>query len=409
MNSLAESLRMALNALATNKIRAALTMLGIIIGVAAVITLLSVGNGFSGLIAGEFESLGTNVLTISADLTANDNTGQQLTTGDATSIENAIGVQGIERVAPVYQGKTLAAASTGADDIVTTNGVTADYLIVKDYSVAVGRFISHEDVAFRGRVAVLGSAVAADFFPGNAYPIGETIRLDGISFEVVGVLVEKGDSGPISNDDLIFVPLTTAQTRLFNVPTVRGDYTITTIQAQARSEKETGAAILGITNVLRQQHRLEDGKDNDFNIFSQDSLLSSISTITSAMTIFLGAIAGISLLVGGIGIMNIMLVSVTERTREIGLRKAIGAGRNDILFQFVIEAMTLSLLGGLIGIALGITGSMLLGPMLGFEAVIDSATIVMAAGFSAGVGLFFGIYPAMRAAKLNPIEALRFE
>lgn len=408
MNSLLESLRMALKALVTNKVRAALTMLGIIIGVAAVIILVSVGNGFSGLITDEFEGLGTNVLTISADVTANDNTGQMLTTGDALAIENAIGVQGIERVAPAYKGNALA-ASNGIDDAVSTSGVTPEYQIVKNYDITVGRFITDEDVDYRGRVAVLGSSTAAEFFPGKAYPIGETIRLNDVAFEVIGVMAEKGDSGPINNDDVILVPLSTAQTRLFNVPTVRGDYAVTTIEAQARSDEETGAAIIGINTVLRQQHRLDGGRDDDFNIFSQSSLLDTISTITSALTLFLGAIAGISLLVGGIGIMNIMLVSVTERTREIGLRKAIGAGRNDIMFQFVIEAVALSLLGGLIGILLGATGSMAVGPMLGFEAAIDTATIVLAAGFSAGVGLFFGIYPAMRAAKLNPIEALRFE
>ncbi len=325
MNSLLESLRIALQSLVTNKIRAALTMLGIIIGVAAVITLVSVGNGLSSMVVGEFENLGTNLLYISADLRANENTGQSLTVGDAEALETAIGVQGIEKVAPSYQGG-VQASYNGTDFTTFASGVTPEYQSVRTYELAVGQFIDQEAVEHRGRVTVLGRTVAQEFFPGNAYPIGETIRLNDIPFEVIGVLAEKGDAGPLDNDNIVFIPLSTAQTRLLNAETVRGDYVVTTIEVQARSEAETEAAMAGITRVLRERHRLDESKEDDFNIRSQASLLNTVSTITAALTAFLGSIAGISLLVGGIGIMNIMLVSVTERTREIGLRKAIGAG-----------------------------------------------------------------------------------
>lgn len=408
MNSTLEGLRIALQGLASNKIRAALTMLGIIIGVGAVITLVSIGDGFSDFITREFENLGTNVLQIMAEPTANDDTGQLLTMADADALDNALTIPGIKAVSPVYQ-QSATAGFEGLSTHTTARGVTPEFKDIRNYDIAVGRFIEADDVDFRRRVVVLGHTVAQELFPNSAYPIGETIRVDNVTFEVIGVAAEKGDSGPINNDNVIFIPISTAQTRLFHVETVRGEYVISTIQVQTRSEDVTQTVMDQVTEVLRERHRLDSDEDDDFKVASQADLLNSISVITSTFTLFLGAIAGISLLVGGIGIMNIMLVSVTERTREIGLRKAIGAGKNDILFQFIIEAVSLSSIGGLIGIILGFIGSLVLAPALGLTVVITPDTLLLAAGFSAAVGLFFGIYPAMRAANLNPIDALRYE
>jgi putative ABC transport system permease protein len=407
MNSFLEGLRIALIGLRTNKVRAALTMLGIIIGVAAVIIMVSVGNALSFFVTGQFQALGTNALFVLPDTQVRDS-GQKLTMGDAQALADPVALPQVKLVAPAYQRSALVSyADHEASRIV--NGVTPEFQEVRNYKVAVGRFVAPEDVDHRGRVAVLGFSVAGEFFPGNAYPIGETIRLDDIPFEVVGVLAEKGGSGPVDNDDLVLVPLTTAQTRLFDAPTVRGDYAISAINVQTYSEDGMAAATQTMAEILRQRHRIEADEADDFSIINQADLLGTASSIVGMLTAVLGAIAAISLLVGGIGIMNIMLVSVTERTREIGLRKAIGAGRTDILLQFLIEAMTLSLSGGLVGIAISLAGSLLLGYALNLQTSVSPGTMLLAAGFSAAVGLFFGIYPAMRAASLHPIEALRYE
>jgi putative ABC transport system permease protein len=407
MNSLFESLRIALIGLTSNKVRAALTMLGIIIGVAAVIALVSVGQGFSAYVTDQFEGLGTNVLFILPDQEARDS-GEPLTTGDAVALTDSLALPGVQDVAPEYRRAAL--VSYGGQEVSTTvSGVTPEFQAIRNYDVVVGRFIDRQEVEHRGRVAVLGYTVAQEFFPGDSYPLGEIIRLNDIPFEVIAVLDEKGSTGPMDNDDFIFIPLTTAQTRLFTGDTVRGDYVISNINVQVRSEEEMASTTTDITNVLRLRHHIEPDEASDFTIVNQADLLDTASSITGVLTAFLGAIAAISLLVGGIGIMNIMLVSVTERTREIGLRKAIGAGRNDILWQFLVEAMTLSLIGGLVGMTLGIVSSQLIGPALNLQVTVSAGTIMLAAGFSAAVGLFFGIYPALRAASLHPIDALRYE
>jgi putative ABC transport system permease protein len=407
VNSLLESLRIALIGLTSNKVRAALTMLGIIIGVAAVIALVSIGQGFSAYVTDQFEGLGTNVLFILPDQEARDS-GEPLTTSDAYALNDLLALPDVEAVAPDYRRAAL--VSHGGQEVSTTvSGITPEFQAIRNYEVVVGRFIAQEEVEHRGRVAVLGYTVAQEFFPGNAYPIGETLRLNNIPFEVIGVLGKKGSTGPMDNDDFVFIPLTTAQTRLFTAETVRGDYEISNINVQVRSEEAMASTTADITNVLRQRHHIEPDEANDFTIINQADLMNTASSITGVLTAFLGSIAAISLLVGGIGIMNIMLVSVTERTREIGLRKAIGAGRSDILWQFLIEAMTLSLMGGLVGITLGVTSSQLIGPALNLQIAVSISTIILAVGFSAGVGLFFGIYPAMRAAGLHPIDALRYE
>ena len=407
MSSLLESLHIAVQGLVANKVRAALTMLGIIIGVAAVTTVVSVGNGFGGYISGQFEGLGTNVLFVFPELEANDSP-QPLTTGDGEALADSLALPGVEAVASVYQ-QSVRASYGGQEAATSASGVTPEYQIVRNYEVAVGRFIGQEEVDHRTRVVLLGHTVAQELFPGNAYPIGETIRLNDVAFEVIGVLVEKGAAGPINNDDVVLIPLSTAQTRLFNAETVRGDYVVSVINVQSRSEDEMASVMAGITDILRRRHRIEPGESDDFTVDSQTELLDMVGNILGMMTVVVGAIGAISLLVGGVGIMNIMLVSVTERTREIGLRKAIGAGRNDILLQFLIEAMALSLTGGLVGLALGVVGSRFIGPALDLQVTVAAGTMLLAAGFSAAVGLFFGIYPAVRAASLNPIDALCYE
>jgi putative ABC transport system permease protein len=268
MDSALESLRIALQGLVSNKIRAALTMLGIIIGVGAVITLVSIGDGFSAFITAEFENLGTNVLQISADSTANDNTGQLLTMADADALRDSLAIPGIKAVSPVYQ-RSATAGFEGLSTNTTARGVTPEFQAIRSYELAVGRFIEADDVDFRRRVVVLGHTVAQELFPNSAYPIGETIRIENVTFEVVGVAAEKGDSGPINNDNVIFVPISTAQTRLFHVDMRRGEYVVSSIQVQTRSEDVTKPVMNQITEVLRERHRLDPDEDNDFTVASQ--------------------------------------------------------------------------------------------------------------------------------------------
>ena len=404
MSAIFESLRMALDGLLNNKIRSALTMLGIIVGVGAVIAMVSLGQGFSAYVTDQFESLGTNLLAIRRERSVDS--ALDLTIADAAALE---GLPGVAAVAPSYSGNATVINARGQEHDPSIYGVTPPYRTARNYEVKVGSFLSEDDVDHRTKVAVLGDTVVETLFPNDAYPIGETIRLNGVPFEVIGVLAEKGGSGFMDPDDVVLIPLTTAQTRLFNVPTYRGEYVLSSIEVQGASDDETALAMDGITQVLRQRHRLEDGAADDFRIFSQTDMVETASSVLGTMTIFLSAVAAISLVVGGIGIMNIMLVSVTERTREIGLRKAIGAGRNDILLQFLIEAMGLSFAGGLIGILLGVFVSRSLGPRLGVTPITAPLVIVVAAGFSAIVGVIFGIYPALRASGLQPVEALRYE
>lgn len=406
MSRLLESFRIAFRGLFANKVRAALTMLGIIIGVAAVIALVSIGEGFSAYVSGEMEGLGTRTLFVFVNRGA-DNP-QQLTTADAEALADPMACPGIEAVAPTYeQGAT--ATYAGIETSPNVSGVTPEYLTVQSYDMKVGRFIEQDDVSHRGRVAVLGSTPASDLFPGSAYPIGETIRLNDVPFEVVGVMAEKGSTGPMDNDDVVLIPLTAAQTRLFTGDTVRGDYVVSSINVLVQSEDMLDSTIEDISVVLRERHRIQPGDTDDFQVANPSEMVETVTGIIATLTIFLGAIAAISLLVGGIGIMNIMLVSVTERTREIGLRKAVGAGKSDILWQFLIEAIAMSLVGGLLGIGLGTAISQIASSALNVQALVTVNSVGLAFGFSAAVGVFFGIYPAMRAANLHPIDALRYE
>jgi putative ABC transport system permease protein len=409
-----ESLRLALRALAANKLRAVLTMLGIVIGVGAVITLMAAGEGVQVFVTQQFQGIGTNLLfVIPGQFEGGGPPGTQraprpLTMSDVEALSDPFRLPDVAQVSPeLDRPVTLTASGRQAESQV--QAVTPNYPQVRNWYPIVGEFISQQDVEGRSRVAVLGQTVVEDLFPNNPYPVGETIRINGIPFRVIGVMEGKGGTFG-DQDDTLFVPLTTAQSRLFSVRTTSGEYRVSFVLAEAVSEDRMDAAAEQIRTVLREQHNIAFTDEDDFTVLSQADLLDTFGQITGVLTVFLGAIAGISLLVGGIGIMNIMLVSVTERTREIGLRKAVGARRNDILSQFLIEAVTLAVLGGLIGIGIGATGAQVVSALVDdFRSVVSPQAVLLATTVSALVGLTSGLYPAWRASRLNPIDALRYE
>jgi putative ABC transport system permease protein len=415
------SLEVAFRSLAANKMRSALTMLGIIIGISAVIILVSVGQGVQTMVAEQMQTVGSNVLFVMpGDLkessssmksnflrSANTST---LTLGDVRAVADPANVRGLKAVAPEFVGSgTVIYGNKNTQT--TISGVTPEYSAVLNFSPLLGRFITETDLHTHARVAVLGQNVLEELFAARVNPIGQTIKINRVPFRVVGVMEEKGGTAFSDEDDVVFVPLTTAQSRLFGGRNISGEYTVSVIYAQALDESLMDVIRDETTRVLRRRHGLIYSTDkDDFAVLTQEDIASVLGSLTTVLTMFLGLIAAVSLLVGGIGIMNIMLVSVTERTREIGIRKAVGAKRRDVLGQFLIEAIVLSLIGGLIGIAIGVTGAIVASNAVkDLRTYISPATILLATSFSIAVGLFFGIYPAMRAARLNPIEALRYE
>jgi len=403
-------LRVALNALTVNKMRSFLTMLGIVIGVAAVISLVAVGAGAQALIVSNLEGLGSNLLTVTAGTSFGfSGRGLQqnvraLTNADVEAI--SVLATSISAVAPEY-GANVTAVYRGETTSVGVTGVTAEYAEVRNWEVAGGRFISHEDNSNLSMVVVLGQTVVEDLFgSAMANPVGQTVRINRQNYRVVGVLQTKGQGGFMSQDDVIFMPLRTAQLKLGGA----GNQQVRSINLQARSAEEMDLAQAQVAAILRTLHGLQLGQDDDFTVQNQADIVGVMEETTGTFTTLLGSIAAISLLVGGIGIMNIMLVSVTERTREIGLRKAVGAHRGDILIQFLAEAIVLSIAGGLIGTALGVGGAQVITPLLGGnEPLVTLESVVQALAVSLGIGVFFGLYPANRAAGLNPIDALRYE
>ncbi len=410
-----ENIRIALRALNANKLRAALTILGIMIGVAAVITLLAIGDGVTRFVADQFVGLGTNLVFV----LPNFEEGQfgppgsggtaSLTMQDAERLTDPLLLPNVSGVAPVvFRNDELQYLGNAYRTSIIAS--TPDYGPIRGFEVARGRYFSDGDYNGRSRVMVLGHDVAGNLYPPDIDPLDTNVRIGGINFRVIGILAPKGGGTFGSQDDLVLIPLTTAQERLYNLRTTSGALRADMILLQAVNGDAVRDVVIDATNAMRQLHNITFRDEDDFVILTQEDFLASFGEVTGVLTLFLGAIASISLLVGGIGIMNIMLVSVTERTREIGLRKAVGAKKGDILGQFLTEAVVLALLGGVLGIILGFLGATavrLAVPEL--ETVVTFSSISLAVGFSVVVGLFFGIYPASRAASLNPIEALRFE
>ena len=401
----------ALESLNSNKMRSGLTVLGIVIGVAAVIAMMAVGNGAQASILGSINGVGTNLLFVFSGARNNPDVKnpRPMTMGDANAMMNLDAAPDIKAVAPVLQGNAIADYN-GNTKTTTVIGVTPDYYDVRNITLLDGQFINELNQLGRASVAVIGVDVADALFNRRDGLVGETIRVANEPFHIIGVLTPTGGGSFGSQDNEVLVPITTAQARLISRPTPD---TVDVVYVQATDFSTVQAASDEISQILRTRHRTQVGLD-DFTVFTQQSILSTAQTVTGVLTIFLGGIAAISLLVGGIGIMNIMLVSVTERTREIGLRKALGARKRDILIQFLVESSLLSLFGGIIGILFGwliafTVGQIAAATGTNFTPVVGLNAILLATIFSAAVGLFFGIYPANRAASLEPVEALRYE
>lgn len=400
-----ESFLMAWASLIANKMRSILTMLGIIIGVAAVIALVSIGNGVKQDIQNSISSLGSNLLMVmpgaprTPGVRPSQGSMKSLKVSDYQAISKLDGV----KAASPYTANSYVTIYQSKNWTTTVSGVSSNFQDVNNWTMAEGRFISSKNVENRERVAVVGQTVVKNLFAGED-PVGKEIRVKNIPFRVIGVLNSKGN-GTMGNDqdDAIFIPYTTAMERVEGVDYLRMVYVV------ASDDNGIDRLQLDIENLLRVRHSIKDTNLDDFNIQNMKSIMETMEQTTGTLTLFLGAVAAISLVVGGIGIMNIMLVSVTERTREIGIRKALGATYFVIVTQFLIEAVVISLMGGLIGIALGIGASKLIGLASGMSTVISVPTIVLSFAFSMAIGLVFGIYPARKAAKLNPIDALHYE
>ncbi len=409
--NLAQNVRSALRALMANKLRSALTMLGIVIGVGAVVGLVSIGTGAQASITNRIEGIGANLITVFSG-TRNQFTPSGAGGGATAPLtyEEALqlrGLPGVVAVGPQAQSRQSVKVGKNQENVQVV-GVVPDYTIIHPDQLDHGRFISAADVNNKSRVAVVGSQVVTDLF-GGLDPVGKQIKINNILFNVVGVRKSQGSGGfGFSRDTTTYVPITTAFARLSNAR-VGAQKTVGTIEVSAADSNSINTAIAAITDKLRTLHKIKPGATDDFTAQSQADILATATQVTGVLTVFLGAIAGISLIVGGIGIMNIMLVSVTERTREIGLRKAVGARRRDILYQFLVETITLSVLGGIIGILLGAGLSEIVNASGAIATQVSAESVVLAFGFSAAIGIFFGLYPANRAAGLRPIEALRYE
>ncbi|HEY3828485.1 MAG TPA: ABC transporter permease [Solirubrobacteraceae bacterium] len=403
-----ETLRIAWGGIVANKLRSGLTILGMTIGVASVIILIAVGNGSSKTVEERIESLGTNVLLVEGGglrggtrFGGASTSSVSLTKQDAAALQSPTEAPDVKSAAPVVNASAVTLVFKGTSyEPSTFVGSTPSYLSAHGYSVAEGTGLTNAEVAHHARVAVIGQTVVEELFPGQD-PIGQTMRANGVNFQVVGVLAAKGSNGISNLDEIVVAPISAVEDSL------TGYGSLDSITVEAKSESALGAAEAEVTQILDQRHRVKDTAEPGFQVINQGSLLETTSSTTSVFTTLLGEVAAISLLVGGIGVMNIMLVSVTERTREIGIRKAIGARRSDILTQFLTEAVLVSLIGGVAGVLLGVLGSQF--EIAGVHPAIASYSIFLAFGAAVLTGLFFGTYPAGRAARMRPIEALRFE
>ncbi len=405
------TLRIALKALSVNKLRSALTMLGIVIGVAAVITMIAIGTGAQERVAEQIRSLGSNIMLIlpgsrtAGGVRLGTSSQQTLTEEDALAI--ARDVAEVQAAAPLLRSGVQVVY--GNTNWATGGfGVSNDYFEVRDWALASGRMFEAGELSASGKVAIIGQTVARQLF-GDEDPLDRTIRVGKLPVVVIGVLQGKGQNSlGQDQDDLVAVPISTLRNRIQGQATGRLKR-VGSISVKVRDGMNMAVAEESIRALLRQRHRLQSGQEDDFSIRNLTEILQTQETSSRILTWLLAAVAGVSLMVGGIGIMNIMLVSVTERTREIGLRMAVGARGRDILAQFLVEATTLSLIGGLIGVALGVVTALTIGDLAGWRTRLSPSAIVLAVGFSAGIGIFFGFYPARKAARLQPIEALRYE
>lgn len=399
--------RIAIRALIRNKMRAFLTMLGIVIGVASVIAMLAIGEGSKQNIRAEMSSMGTNMVMIMPNtqrrggVSLGASSSMALKYSDVVALRNE--ATAISSVSP--EVRASGQVIYGNQNTQTTiYGVSEDYLSIKKLEIKSGRIFSTNETKSMSKVCLLGQTVVENLFGEGADPVGISIRIKNLPFQIIGVIKDKGESGMGQDqDDMILAPYTTVQRRLAAIDYINGIY------ASAVSEEKSAVAISEVTKILRRTHKLRESAENDFRVMSQSELIETVSSITEILTYLLGAIAGISLLVGGIGIMNIMLVSVTERTREIGLRMSIGGRGTDILKQFLVESMLLSILGGALGIIFGYLIAILAGSIMDSPIVVSTQSVVLAFAVCFVIGVFFGWYPARKAANLNPIDALRYE
>ena len=400
-----ECFGMAVNALLANKLRSLLTMLGIIIGVGAVIAMVSIGMGVRTSVADSFASLGSNMLIIMPGSTNHGGvrgaagSRKSLKYDDAKAIESKI--KGIDYVSPTVSS-SYQVVNGNLNWNTSVEGVTPELMQIRALKVENGSFISASDMNKRSRVAVIGPTVAANLF-GAENPVGQNIRINNQPFKVIGITASKGQSIGQDQDDVIYIPLTTAQERMLAITHIHS------VNIQVSSPEKMDQVQAEIENLLRQRHHIRSGMEDDFTVRNMTSLMESFTENTNMITLLLGSIASISLLVGGIGIMNIMMVSVTERTREIGIRKALGATSSNLLMQFMIESLFIGIVGGVIGIASGILLSKAIGAFGGLTTTVDILPVLVSFSFAVGIGLFFGIYPARKAARLDPIDALRYE
>ncbi len=402
-----EMLRIAWSGITANKLRSGLTILGMTIGVASVIVLIAVGNGSSKAVQSTIQSLGTNVLVVQPSggfrfgARASTAATVSLTKQDAEALQDPSLAPDVKSVSPVVNASAVKLEYDGTSyEPSSFVGTTPSYLTAHTYKIAEGASFTAEDVSKHRRVAVIGQEVVQELFAGQS-AVGQNMKVNGSNYEVVGVLAKKGTNGTTNEDDVVMAPITTVQDSL------TGTGPIDSITVQAKSESSLNAAEAEVSTILEERHHIKDTSEPGFSVLNQGSLLETSSSTSSVFTTLLGEVAAISLLVGGIGVMNIMLVSVTERTREIGIRKAVGARRSDILTQFLTEAMLVSMFGGITGVLVGVIGSQF--EIAGVHPEIATYSIFLAFGAALASGLFFGTYPAARAAHLRPIEALRFE